>query len=241
MAYLDDKDLEFLKDCSNNELEILVNILTKDKDGITRPTESLTFSQTYIKNNPNHCKYWDLIAAEIQCFGANTFATMLRGGKGVPYREVLIDVCDKMDVGYKSDASTQVIEMSLLLKIFADATDKMSLDDLKEISKDLELKTTDFSKQALVSVLQSSVRLSGITAYKLTLIVANAVAKAAVGHGLSFTTNMVLLRTLSIATGPIGWVISGCWTALGIAGPAFRITIPSIVQIAHLRLLKQQK
>lgn len=39
MAYIYDSDLEFLKNCSDEDLEILVKHLTKDKDGGPRLTE----------------------------------------------------------------------------------------------------------------------------------------------------------------------------------------------------------
>ena len=37
----------------------------------------------------------------------------------------------------------------------------------------------------------------------------------------------------------IGWIITGIWTAIDIAGPAYRITIPAVLQVAMLR--KNQK
>jgi len=40
---------------------------------------------------------------------------------------------------------------------------------------------------------------------------------------------------MAVLTGPIGWVITGLWTAIDIAGPAYRVTIPTVIQIAVLR------
>ena len=81
MAYRYDGDLEFLGSCKDEDLKILVDHLTKDKDGDARFTEELTINENYKKYYPQHSKYWREIAAEIQCFGANTFVTMLRGVK----------------------------------------------------------------------------------------------------------------------------------------------------------------
>jgi len=63
----------------------------------------------YKSHSPNHNQYWDLIAAEIQCFGGNSFATMLRGGEGVVYKEVLTDACDKMKVNYRKQKDTHFV------------------------------------------------------------------------------------------------------------------------------------
>ena len=242
MAYRKDKDLAFLKDCTNDDLEILVAILTKDKDGDTRWTEELTANERYKSQNPDHRQYWDLIAAELQCFGANSLATMLRGGEGVLYKEVLTEACNKIKVNYNSDASVEVIEMNLLMKILTDSMENMTPEQLKEIVKDLELKTTDFSKQAVIAALQAGVRFSGFAAYQVSLIVANAVAKAVVGRGLSLAANVGLTRIIGVVAGPIGWVLTALWTVFDISGPAFRVTMPCIVQVAFLRAkMKYQK
>ena len=104
MAYREDADLEFLGEMSSPDLNDLVECLTKDKDGDPRMTEELTQSRDYKRHRPDHAQYWQAIAAEIQCFGANSLVTVLRGGKGVLYREVLTDVCDKAGVKYDAKA-----------------------------------------------------------------------------------------------------------------------------------------
>jgi len=122
-----------------------VYCLIYDKDGEIRFTEELTSAQEYKQYNPDHQKYWRLIAAEIQCFGANTFATLFRAGKGVEYKEVLIDVCDKLKVNYNKDSSTSKIEENLLMKILADALEKMSPAELKELADTVGIKNTRYA------------------------------------------------------------------------------------------------
>lgn len=235
MAYRSDKDLEFLKDCTSEDLGVLVAILTTGKDGDTRLTEELTVNPRYKAHNPDHRQYWDLIAGELQCFGGNSIATIFRGGEGVLYKEVLTDACNKMKVNYNADASVDVIEMNLLMKILTDSMENMTPEQLQEIVKDLDLKTTDFSKQAVIAALQAGVRFSGFAAYQVALIVANAVARAVVGRGLSLAANAGLTRLMGVVAGPIGWVLTALWTVFDISGPAFRVTMPCVVQVAFLR------
>ncbi|MUU32146.1 hypothetical protein F7210_07185, partial [Helicobacter pylori] len=40
-------------------------------------------------------------------------------------------------------------------------------------------------------------------------------------------------------TGPVGWIITGVWTAIDIAGPAYRVTIPACIVVTTLRLKAQ--
>ncbi|CAO3447607.1 hypothetical protein [Azospirillum argentinense] len=236
MAYRPDEDLSFLETVDSKDLDDLVYCLTHDRDGIARITEELTTASEYKEHYPDHKKYWELIAAEIQCFGANTFATMLRGGKGVLYKEVLMDVCDKMKVNYNKNSSAEIIESNLLMKILSDAIEKMDPDELKELAVSAGLKNTNnITPQAMIGVFQAIFRAGGFTAYKLTVIIVNAVLKALIGRGLSFAGGAVLTRTMAILTGPIGWTITGLWTAIDIASPAYRVTIPAVIQVAALR------
>lgn len=236
MAYRYDSDLEFLGQMKSEELGDLVYCLTHDRDGSVRLTEELTMNELYKQHHPDHEKYWELIAAEIQCFGANTFATILRGGKGVKYKEVLMDVCDKMKVNYNKDSSVEKIEGNLLMKILTDALEKMSPEELKELAEATGVKNTSgITGEIMVGVFQAVFRAGGFKSYQLTLIVVNAVLKALIGRGLSLAGNAALTRTMAILTGPIGWVITGLWTAIDIAGPAYRVTIPAVIQVAALR------
>lgn len=236
MAYLYDSDLEFLANIKSADLNDLVYCLTHDKDGQVRFTEELTGTEEYKAHSPDHKKYWKLIAAEIQCFGANTFATIFRGGKGVKYKEVLIDVCDKLKVNYNKDSSVSKIEENLLMKILADAIEKMSAEELKKLADAVGLKNiSKLNSGFLVGSFQAIFRAGGFKSYQLTVIIVNAILKTLIGRGLSFGANMALTETVAVLTGPIGWVISGLWTAIGIAGTAYRVTIPAVIQVAALR------
>ena len=236
MAYRYDSDLEFLGELNSNDLNDLVYCLTHDKDGDVRLTEELTMSDIYKAHYPDHHVYWELIAAEIQCFGANTFATIFRGGKGVEYKEVLMDVCDKMKVNYSKDSSAAKIENNLLMKILTDALEKMSPEELKELADTIGIKNTSFvTAESMVGVFQAVFRAGGFKSYQLTLIIVNAILKALIGRGLSFAANATLTRTMAILTGPIGWAITGAWTAIDIASAAYRVTIPAVIQVAVLR------
>lgn len=241
MAYRHDPDLEFLDSLSSEELNNLVYLLTHDKDGERRLTESLTQEDNYKKHYPDHKQYWKEIAAEIQCFGGNTFANMFRGG-GVPYKEVLCDVCDKMKVNYNKDSSTKKIEQNLLMKILEDALEKMSAEEIAKLGKELGLENTSkLTSQGLTAIFLAVFRAGGFKSYQLTVIIVNAVLTAIFNRGLTLGGNVLLTRTASILTGPIGWIITGLWTMVDIAGPAYRVTIPAVIQIAYLRTLMENR
>ena len=35
--------------------------------------------------------------------------------------------------------------------------------------------------------------------------------------------------------GPVGFVVAGIWTTIDLAGPAYRVTVPVVLQVAFLR------
>ncbi len=107
--------------------------------------------------------------------------------------------------------------------------------ELRDFLKDIDVKTDSYAPQAVVVVLQTAIKLGKFKSYQLAVIIVNAVWKAVFGRGLTLVANSTLTKWMSVFAGPVGWTISGIWTAVDMAGPAYRVTIPAVVQIAYLR------
>lgn len=226
----------------SEQLDGLFEVLTKDKDGSPRITESLTNNDLVKRFYPDHKEYIDLILGELQAYGGNSFANIFRGG-GVQYREILCDVCDAIKVNFSKNSSIEWIEGSVLLKLLENAIEKMSPDEAKEVAKSLEIKPKDFTPMGIMVALQMAIQKNGFMTYKIALIVVNAVWKALYNHEVQLTTNTAgtISKGVGILSGPIGWAITGLWTAVSISGPAYRVTIPAVIQIAYLRQLSQHE
>jgi len=241
MPYKHDTNLDFLKTCSSADLDVLVQVLIKEIGGVIRMSGNLTKSELYRKHAPNHSAYWQQIACEIQCFGANTFATWLRGGHGVEYKKILMDVCRIMKVNFDPCSSVELIELNLLVKIMIDSLENKTAEQIKELVLEWNLDTTDFTKQAVIVAIQTGVASSGLLAYRIASVVANQSARPFAALGLSLSASAEMQRGFSISAGPIGWIVTTLWNAYSIARPAFRVTIPCVIQIAYLRLKVQQQ
>lgn len=246
MSYRYDSDLVFLENCSDNDLNDLVYILTHDSDGLKRITEELTGTTAYKTFKNQHSKYWKEIAAEIQCFGANTFATLFRGGKGVLYREVLSDVyrhITKQKV--QSNDSTEDIETKLLMSVFSTMLNNMPPEELKKFADSVHFNSSNtLSAKNLLIAAQLALKFGGIPSYQLSTIIASSVSRSIFSNlsmeVWSTATISGLGRAASILAGPIGFVATtGLWGINDIAGPAYRVTVPAVIQIAQLR--KQTK
>lgn len=234
-VYRSDPDLVFLKECANEDLKLLVDVLTIDpKDKCARYTETLTSDSEYKKYYPNHKAYWQSIAAELQAYGGSTITNIMRRNKGVPYREILTDVCDKMKVNYNKNAAIELIEMNLLMKMLEDSMTQMSDEQLNQFVRDMGMKLTNPTPQVVIMALQSSIAMSGFAAYQLATTVLASILRL-IGITAPFVTYVLLTQAMKVISGPIGWVVSSAWLVTDIAGPAYRVTIPSCIIVAYLR------
>ena len=224
-----DRDLDFLKHCTKEELDPLVSIL------LNANTNWLEIDENYKFYKPDHTKYVDAIIADYQTFGGNTVANTFRG-YGVPYWEILKDVCGNQDVPV-GDEKFQTMEANLLEKSLKGMWERLDEDQRRQIAS--EIGGSSFSIGGVgTEAMLAAFRMGGFASYKLTLMLVNGLVKVVLGRGLSFGANMALTKTLSIVTGPIGWAIGGLWTAVDIASPAYRVTVPATIYIAALRKMK---
>ncbi len=225
-----DKDINpVLEIASNEDLEPLVGYLKK------KLSETLTVAEAYKLHEPTHVEYADLIAKEIRDMGGNSFANMYRGGQGPSYHEMVCDVASKIKAPYNKDKDVEYIENSILETILTKALDDMSDADKAKIMEEMQgvggLSKGGIATSAFITIFRSG----GFYSYQLTLIIANQIARLVLGRGLMLATNATLMRTASVLTGPIGWAITGIWTAIDLAGPSYKVTIPCVIHTAMLR------
>lgn len=175
----------------------------------------------------------ELIAKEVRLFGGNSILNLFRKD-GVPYQEIVEDVAKHLKVNFGKDP-INVIEQEILGKILSRAFEQMSEEERKIILD--ELGVTSFSTAGPAAAIATicAAKAGGFATYKLAAIVANAIAKAILGKGLSFAVTGQMMRTISVAIGPIGWAITALWTAADLASPAYRVTVPCVVQLAYMR------
>ena len=158
MKYLEDKDLSFLKNVESSDLNNLVKILTNTK------TEELTKRDIYIEFKPEHNHYWEEIASELQYFGGNTIANILRQ-KGVLYAEILEDVCKTLGVKIEKNLSLIDIEKKLL------EVDKKEgiIENIKRQVRNLDIKDTLLiASRFVTSLSQSPIKKLSDPAYRIT-------------------------------------------------------------------------
>ena len=219
---MNNSDLSFLTDCSNEQLRLLADVLVFDpKDHKKRYTERLSARASYAVYYPHDMKkLLPEIVDEYQRFGGNTIANIIRG-HGVPYREILKDVCKTVGIA-KSDTDTVEIMEAALLKTVAD---KM----LEQIAKQ--------NASGEQSVEEMKKYVEEFTHYpdQMTELILMSFSSWLSHMGVRLVIRYASGRVVTVPLGPIAWAITAAWMALDFASPAYRVTIPSTILIACLR------
>lgn len=235
----EDRDLNFLANCKNEDLKTLVDMMTHDKDGNVRFSEQLTNTDAYLNCYPYKLRnMWQNIAEELQHFGGNTLANVCRG-EGVRYRTILEDVCKKMKVYFSDFDRTENLEKSLLKKMCSDAIGNMSEEELREMSEKLDIPTKNPKKYMIVAALQLAIRRGGVLFAKIAVYISQMIAKIVLGRGAMMVGANLLNKAFGFLAGPAGWLITAGWTIYDIASPAYRVTVPCVLQVACMRMQQQ--
>jgi len=176
-----------------------------------------------------------LIAEELQRFGGNSLFNLMRGGAGVPYKEILCDVASHVKADFKPKNDCAQIELAILEAVLAQSVAKMTEQEKADLFAEFGGIYKPGAGPAVMAALQAAITASGFGAFKLAAVVANAVAKAILGRGLAFGATAGMMRGISVFAGPIGWAITAIWTAFDLGSPAYRVTVPCVIQIAYMR------
>lgn len=243
IPYEPDKNLEFLKSCAEEDLAILARYLTHDSDGSERFASSLLKNEKFrqFKGRPDKYRQcWELIAGELQHFGGDTIVNLFRR-KGVLYEEIVRDVCDKLKIKLEKDIDIEAAEEQVCKYVFEKSWEKMSEKEKKELLNKIGLGTTFWAGATLggAAIFQAAMQAGRMVSTEVIILIANAVATRFAGHSISVIGGLIGSRWATAWAGPIGIAVGTLLTVPAITGTAYRVTIPSVIQIAYMR--KQYK
>lgn len=110
--------------------------------------------------------------------------------------------------------------------MYTQAIEELSNEDLKKLADAVDIPITNLSYQATVAAVQYA--LMQMPYFVLQRMLINVIP-------MTIGRNLLLSRLIGVAAGPIGWALTGAWTAFDLAGAAKRVTVPAVIQIAVLR------
>lgn len=233
-----DTDLAFLQHCENDDLRVLCDILTFDHDGKIRYSESLSDSDSYLKCYPDNMRgMWQELACELQKFGGNSILNYIRDGQGPSYEKILRNVCKRMNVeNLDMNDTVEDIEQKLLITVSAKAIGQLGEEEIRSIMEECPIPVLEYSKQGLVAALMTLRVVNQRLFVMVIRTVMNVTVEALVGRGVASACMGVFSRGMSALCGPFGWLLLTGWTVWDLMGPAYRVTIPAVIQVAYMRV-----
>lgn len=126
------------------------------------------------------------------------------------------------------------MEMAIIAKVVEQSLGHMSEEDKETFFESMGTSYRPGMGAAALAALITSLSASS-TAYRLAAVVASATMSSLVGRGVAFAGGAAMGRGLAVLSGPVGWAITGIWTAFELASPAYRVTVPCVIQIGHMR------
>ncbi|QGP85411.1 YaaW family protein [Leclercia adecarboxylata] len=217
----DDALIQLLLNADKGDIDLLIDYVTNTgKFGF-----SMSDSVKAVLQDAKHQEIPDdetlrLLVRELQHFGGNTFVNLFRRN-GVSYSEIVADVASHLKMKVPADASVEEIEALIIDCVFTSSWKKMSDDERRQILRGMGI-------SAFVSL--------DIPVWQKAALVANGLAQTTAGKVLPLIAGLGIGRVLGVLTGPVGLAITGLYTAYDISNPAFRVTLPCVVQIAWIRL-----
>lgn len=245
--------LVLLKQADPEDLDLLIDYITDKGDGrITLNGDVCKRLLACQKAARYSGDDLHAIAREIQRFGGNTIANFMRDARNslgfafldgllpsvaaeVEYREIVHDVASHLKVAVARDDDVPAMEDGILRSMLSASYEKMSVEEKKALLDALNIRDMGLLQPAALTAAIAAGQLGGFATYRLAAIVANAVARALLGRGLSVIAGVGTVRGLGVLIGPIGWILAGIWTLADMASPAYRVTVPCVVQLAYMR------
>lgn len=236
MPLITDPDLnQLLPDAANDDLGILADYITDKGTGRISLSSDVcnVLHQARTKNDfPPAARAY--IAEEVQRFGGNSFMNLFRGGSGVSYKEVLCDVAEHIKAEFRKTDDCGRIETAILTRLLVQSMEKMTAAEREDVLKDFDQSGMPMGAAGLAGM-TAAILASAALRYKLGALVADASVKALLGRGLIFSASGATGRGVAAVLGPVGWAIAGMWTVYDLASPAYRVTVPCVIQLAYMR------
>lgn len=190
----------------------------------------------------NLCKRHDKFSPEalVRDLREDASNTILRPFKGSPnYNEIVVMVAEKMDIKKKDLTDDEVNnELLIIRKMLQDYVKKNpdAEEKLNKLVKEMGEEYTDFVSILMMGSTSAFLAaIEGMAPYMVSRIVFQIMLTFA-----GVQTAWIAARVAAMIV-PFLNVVMGAWLVFTIAGPAYRKIVPSVIDIALLRLQQKQE
>jgi len=161
-------------------------------------------------------------------------------GETKSYSEVLRSLAASMSLENSASMPIASVEASIVQKTWANASSKMTAEQLAAVRTELEKVAAQHGKSVGAELTGfaalSAAQLSGFGVYILGSTVLGAI-NGALGLGLSFGAFTGLSSLISVVIGPVGWIGLGLATVVKLGSPNYKKILPVVILAARRRAM----
>lgn len=175
------------------------------------------------------------LVKEICLDGSNTIASLFRGMEGVEYDEVVRDVAEAL--GVKTGGGVEALESHILEHVLNSYLKNASESERADIERILDEASNAAGWRAATNhgsrvAIAALINLVGqqVVVGLVKRVILQVIAKQSAREA-----GKMAARTIGYAVPLLNVALLG-WTAVDVAGPALRKTIPTVIEIALLRM-----
>lgn len=249
LKFRKDEGLFVLALASHEDLEQLASVLTHDgSDGEKRRTQELLGDPVYqaAVANDDLRPAWKSIAAELQAYGgdsiANTWRSVTQDHTGVPYREIVTDICDHLKLKHQPATGIKELEDQLLIELITHRKDKVQVEGLVRIMEGVSHSVGMEGSVTKDLKLDDLARLIGTDASVSYL--AALVAPVVVSAALPSLARLFVPTVLAPVAPRLGGALVPGMNAAALTSvvmlltsPALRVTLPAVLEVIRIRRL----
>lgn len=183
------------------------------------------------------------IKKEISTAGGHTIANLFRGGKGVPYREIVWDVASHVKVKLSPVDTIATAEGKIAAKQLKIILEKLTEEQRRELAENLEREAKkhgkSFTKEGGALAALTAAQLSGFGVYLAASTIVGAITSF-LGFTLPFAFYTTMSSVISVVIGPIGWAGLGIAAVYKVGSPNVKKLLPAVLFIAAERNAPQE-
>ena len=175
------------------------------------------------------------IVGEIRRYGSHSLASLMRGGKHVPYTEVLTDVAIKVGHHPAPGATDFSLERAVVEAAFEKMVSAASPEQRHQIEQEIAKQNNATARS--VGTAAGGLAVAHLSGFALYTAASSSLAAitGAVGLSLPFAAYTGMSSVIATVTGPVGWAALGAWALFKIGGPNYKRTVPATLAIASVR------
>ena len=188
MAYQYDSDLEFLGQCKNEDLEVLFNFLSYNRDGQKRLNGKLLDSEEYRLYKENYNKYWRRIAEEFQLYSSgvisnigsnmiNIFNKQKIKKPYLKYDKVLEQKLNNLKIYFEKFFSIELKEDLLFLYAVEKLFEKLSPTEKQDLLLKIGFEVVDLREVSIKSIFEKKIIVDDLKFWKNCKIVAESISR----------------------------------------------------------------